>query len=103
MKSNNKNSISLFNVLISIFVTAGVLVFFVYNIIHVNNLAVDINNNKIELGKQITVNNSLQTEIERLSTYDNIKPAAVDKLKLINISNKTKRIVINKSELENLK
>ena len=103
MKSNNKNSISLFNVLISIFVTAGVLVFFVYNIIHVNNLAVDINNNKIELGKQITVNNSLQTEIERLSTYDNIKPVAVDKLKLINISNKTKRIVINKSELENLK
>jgi len=103
LKSNNKNSISLFNVLISIFVTAGVLVFFVYNIIHVNNLAVDINNNKIELGKQITVNNSLQTEIERLSTYDNIKPVAVDKLKLINISNKTKRIVINKSELENLK
>ena len=103
MKSYKNKGISLFNVLISIFITAGVLVFFVYNIIHVNALAVEINNNKIDLGKQIGANNSLQTEIERLSTYDNIKPVAIDKLKMLNISNKIKKIVINKSELDNSK
>lgn len=103
MKSYKNKGISLFNVLISIFITAGVLVFFVYNIIHVNSLAVEINNNKIELGKQISANNSLQTEIERLSTYDNIKPVAIDKLKMVNISNKIKTVVINKSDIDNSK
>jgi len=103
MRRSKNTGISLFNVLVSIFITAGVLVFFVYNIIHVNALAVEINNNKIELNKQVSSNNTLQTEIERLSTYDNIKPVAIDKLKMVNISNKTKSIIIKKSDLESNK
>jgi cell division protein FtsL len=102
MKRNNRK-ISLFNILVSIFLTAGVLVFLVYNIIHVNSIAFEINNNKTELGKQTNINNALQNEIERLSTFDNIKPIAVDKLKLNNLLNKPKRIVVNKSDLESSK
>lgn len=103
MNKYKGNRISLFNVVISIFLMAGVLVFLVYNIIHVNNLAVEINNTKIDLSKQININNSYQTEIERLSAYDNIKSVVVEKLKLNVISNKPKWIIVNKSELENLK
>ena len=102
MRKVKNRKISLFNVLVSIFLTAGVLVFFVYNIIHVNSLAVQMNNTKTDLQKQINVNNSLQNEIERLSTYDNIKPVAVDKLNLGNSLNRPKRIIINKSDLETI-
>ena len=103
MKKIKENSISLFNVVMSIFLTSGVLVLLVYNIIHVNNLAADINNTKIDLTKQINLNNSLQSEIERLSTYDNIKPVAVEKLKLGNVSKSAKWIIVNKSDLDNIK
>lgn len=103
MKKTKHNKVSLFNVLISIFASSGVLVFFVYNIIHVNSIAFEINNTKTELVKQANINNALQTEIERLSTYDNIRSIAVDKLKLNNPLNKPKRITVNKSDLEGLK
>ena len=80
--------------------TAAVLVFLVYNIIHVNNLAMEVNNNKTELAKQVNTNNGLMNEIERLSTYDNIKSVAVDKLKLNAPVKKPKQVIVDKSELE---
>ncbi len=102
MKNTRGNKISLFNIVVSIFVTAGVLVFFVYNIIHVNGLAIEVNNSRTDLTKQININNGLLNEIERLSTYDNIKPVAIDKLKLNNPVNKPKRIIVNKSDVESV-
>ncbi|RPI15247.1 MAG: hypothetical protein EHM58_14555 [Ignavibacteriae bacterium] len=98
-KPKNKN-ISLFNLLVILFVSAGIIVFFVYNIITVNNLAIDINNVRSEITKTVTVNNSLQTEIERLSSFDNIKNIAVDKLQLKFSTNKPKKVSINKSDIE---
>ncbi len=68
-----------------------------------NSDAVEINNKRTELIKQININNALQTEIERLSTYDNIKPIAIDKLNLKNPLNKPKQIIVNKSEIEDIK
>ena len=68
-----------------------------------NSDAVEINNKRTELTKQININNSLQTEIERLSAYDNIKPVAIDKLNLKNPVNKPKRVIVNKSDIENIK
>jgi cell division protein FtsL len=103
LRKNKHNKVSLFNVLISLFLAAAVLVLLVYNIIHVNSLAYEINNSRTELGKQININNALQTEIERLSTYDNIKPVATEKLKLNNLLIKPKRIIVNKSNLDNSK
>jgi hypothetical protein len=103
MKKIKKNSISLFNVVMSIFLTSGVLVLLVYNIIHVNNLAANINNAKMDLTKQINLNNSLRSEIERLSTYDNIKPIVVEKLRLENVCKTPKWIIVNKSDFDYLK
>ncbi len=100
MRLRKKRNISLFNFLVTLFVSAGVIVFFVYNIIVVNGLAVENNNIKTEITKVVSVNNNLQTEIERLSNIDNIKPVAVDKLSLKFPVNKPKKVVINKSEFE---
>jgi len=103
LRKNRNKKVSLFNVLISLFLAAAVLVFFVYNIIHVNSLAYDLNNSRTELDKQININNALQIEIERLSTYENIKPVAADKLKLNNLIIKPKNVIVNKSDLDNSK
>lgn len=103
MRKNKENKISLFNVLVGLFLTAGIIIFFVNNIIVVNNLVVGINDTRNEINKTVTINNNLQTEIERLSTFENIKPVAVDKLKLSYSNNRPKKITVEKSELENLK
>jgi cell division protein FtsL len=103
MRNNKKKKISLFNVVVSIFLTAAVLVFLVYNIIHVNNLAIEVNNTRTDLAKQTGINNGLMNEIERLSTYDNIKPVAVDKLKLNNPVKKPKMVIVDKSDIESAK
>jgi hypothetical protein len=103
VRKNKENKISLFNVLVGLFLTAGIIIFFVNNIIVVNNLVVGINDTRNEINKTVTINNNLQTEIERLSTFENIKPVAVDKLKLSYSNNRPKKITVEKSELENLK
>lgn len=101
MRKPKENKISLFNVLLSLFLTAAIIIFFVNNIITVNSLVVNINNSRNEINKTIIVNNNLQTEIERISNFDNIKPVAVDKLKLNYSNNRPKKITVDKSELEN--
>ena len=103
MRVKKDKKMSLFNFLLVLFLSAGVLVFFVNNIIAVNDLAVENSNLHTDINKNVTINNGLQTEIERLSTFDNIKPVAVDKLNLKNLVVKPKKIFINKSELDNLK
>jgi len=85
-----------------LFISAGIIVFFVNNIIAVNSLVVTQNNTRNDISKTVTVNNNLQTEIERLSNYDNLKPIATDKLKLNFPVEKPKKITIQKSEIENL-
>lgn len=87
--------------MVALFTGAGLIVFFVNNIIAVNALAVENNNILTELNKTTAFNNSLQTEIERLTTYDNIKSVAVDKLGMKYSKSKPKKIVIDKSEIEN--
>ena len=82
-------------------ISAAIVVFFVNNIIAVNSLVVTQNNIRNEINKTATVNNNLQTEIERLSNYDNLKPTT-DKLKLSFPADKPKKIIVQKSEIENL-
>jgi len=85
-----------------LFISAGIIVFFVNNIIAVNNLVVAENNIRNDINKTATINNNLQTEIERLSNYDNLKPIANEKLKLNYPLDKPKKITVQKSEIENL-
>ncbi len=89
--------------MVTLFVSAGVIVFFVYNIILVNGLAVENNNIKTEITKAVTHNNNLQTEMEMLSNIDNIRSVAVDKLGLKFPTRKPKKILLSKTELENIK
>lgn len=103
MKHRKPKNISLFNFLVTLFVSAGVIVFFVYNIIVVNGLAVENNNLKTEITRVLAVNNNLQTEIERLSNIENIRPVAVDKLNLKFPVRKPKKITVNKSDIESMK
>ena len=102
MRSPKQRKISLFNLMVMLFITAGIIVFFVNNIIAVNSLVVESNNTRTEINKTVTSNNNLQTEIERLTNLDNIKITAVDKLGLNYSLNKPKKITIERSELENI-
>jgi cell division protein FtsL len=95
-----KRKISLFNFLIFIFTAAAVIILFVNNIIRVNSLSVENNKLREEYNSSVSVNNTLKTEIERLTTFDKIKPVAVDKLNMNYSNNKTKTIIINASDLE---
>lgn len=95
---NKANKISLFNFLVLTFILAGVIVFLVNNIIAVNRLAELNNEIRNELNKTVSFNNTLMTEIERLSAYNVIRPAASDKLKLNSPVSKPKKIVIPKSQ-----
>jgi len=93
--------ISLFNFLVLTFLSAGIIVFFVNNIIAVNKLAETNSDLRNELSKTATFNNALMTEAERLSNFDNIRPVAVDKLNLKFPDSKLKKITVAKSELNN--
>lgn len=88
--------------MIGLFIMAGVIVFFVNNIIAVNNLTLENSNLQNEINKSSTLNNNLQTEIERLSNFDNIKSTAIEKLNLSFSKNRPKKITLQKSEIDNL-
>ena len=96
-----KKKISLFNMMVALFIMAAVIVFFVYNIIVVNQLVISNSDMQNEISKYVVQNNALQTEIERLSNFDNIKPVAVDKLNMGFSQNRPKKITVKKSDLEN--
>jgi cell division protein FtsL len=102
MRSTKTRKISLFNLMVMLFITAGIIVFFVNNIIAVNALVVDNSNIQAEISKSVAANNNLQTEIERLTNFDNIKNTAVDKLGLQYSTTKPQKIIMEKSELEKL-
>lgn len=102
MRNPKLRKISLFNLMVMLFIAAGIIVFFVNNIIAVNAIVVDNSNIQIAINKSITANNNLQTEIERLTNFDNIKNTAVEKLGMKYSTTKPKKITIEKSDLENL-
>jgi cell division protein FtsL len=102
MRKVKQKKISLFNLMIMLFIASGIIIFFVNNIIAVNNLVVVNNDIQTEITKTVTVNNGLQTEIERLSNFENIKNIAVYKLGLKYSTTKPKKITVDKSELDNI-
>jgi len=102
LKKVVKKRISLFNLMVALLIMAGVIVFFVNNIIAVNNLVLDNSNLQAEINKSVTLNNGLQTEIERLSNFDNIKSTAIDKLNLSFSKNRPKKIDVSRSDIYNI-
>lgn len=107
MNKNHKNDkplkrrISIFQLLIFLFILSGVIVFYINNIIAVNQLIGKNNELKEAINKSVQSNYSLQIEIERLSSYDRIKPIAAEKfnLKLSDtVLNSSEYLIIKKSE-----
>lgn len=77
------------------------MVFYINNIIIVNQLISKNNELKDAINKAVQTNYSYQIEIERLSSYDRIKPLASDKFGLILSDTVVKSndfLIINKSE-----
>jgi cell division protein FtsL len=96
-----KKRISIFQLLIFLFLLSAVIVFYINNIIVVNQLIGKNNELKDAINKTIQVNYSLQIEIERLSGYDRIKTIATDKFGLRlsdTVARSNDYLIINKSE-----
>jgi cell division protein FtsL len=100
MKKIKNKKISLFNLMVMLFLLAGVIIFYVHNIIAVNNIVEQNDILKNEINKTVAYNNNLSTEIERLSNLDNIKPVAAEKLGLKFSESKPKKITVHTADLE---
>ena len=77
-----RKKFSVFQLLIFLFILTGVIVFYINNIILVNQLITKNNELKDAIAKTIQSNHTYQIEIERLSSYDRIKNSAFDKFGL---------------------
>jgi cell division protein FtsL len=96
-----KRKISIFQLLIFLFILSAIMVFYINNIITVNQLISKNNELKDAMNKTAQTNYSYQIEIERLSSYDRIKSLASEKFGL-RLSDTVARsndfLIINKSE-----
>jgi cell division protein FtsL len=81
LRYKNKK-ISIFQFLILIFLLAGIVVFYINNIIVVNQLISKNNELKDEINKAIQTNYSLKIEIEKLSSYERIKLLSAERFQL---------------------
>jgi cell division protein FtsL len=98
-----KKRISIFQLLIFLIILSAVIVFYINNIIAVNQLISKNSELKETINKVIQANYSSQIEIERLSSYDKIKVLASEKfgLKLSDtVARSNEYIIINKSEFK---
>lgn len=96
-----KRRISIFQLLIFLFILSGVTVFYINNIIAVNQLIGKNNELKEAINKTVQVNYTYKIEIERLSSYDRIKSLVSDKfgLKLSDtVARSNDYLIINKSD-----
>jgi cell division protein FtsL len=95
--------ISVFYVLIALFVFAFILGIYINNIFIVNELTVKNNELKEAINNKIQDNDIQRSNVEKLSSFERIKVIATEKFELrftesaINDSN---YIVINKSEIQ---
>ena len=104
MKPEKKNKkISIFYILISLFVFALIIGIYINNIIIVNELTIKNNNLKISIDKEILSNDMKRTEIGKLSSFERIKVIATEKLQLKYLDtaiDERNAIVIKVSELK---
>jgi cell division protein FtsL len=98
-----KKRISIFQLLIFLVILSAVIVFYINNIIAVNQLISKNSELKDVINKVVQANYSSQIEIERLSSYDRIKVLASEKFGLRlsdTVARSNEYIIINKSEFK---
>lgn len=96
-----KKRISIFQLLIFLFILSAVVVFYINNIITVNQLISKNNELKDDINKAVQANYSYRIEIERLTGYDRIKVLASEKFGLRLSDTVVKNsdfLIINKSD-----
>lgn len=96
-----KKRISIFQLLIFLFILSAVIVFYINNIITVNQLISKNNELKDDINKAVQTNYSYRIEIERLTGYDRIKVLASEKFGLRLSDTVVKNsdfLIINKSD-----
>jgi cell division protein FtsB len=93
---------SIFNILISLIITAFITALYINNIIKVNQLASGNNEMKKTLSELSNSNDVMRTEIEKLITFEKINSYAGEKLnmKYLDSSVEKESIIIKKSELQ---
>lgn len=77
-----KKQISVFQLLVNLLILAGVLVFYLNNIIAVDQLIIYNNQLKNEIVKYQQNNNILVMERDKLLSYERIKSIAIEKFGL---------------------
>ena len=94
--------ISIFNILISLIITAFITALYINNIIKVNQLASGNNEMKKTLSELSNSNDVMRTEIEKLITFEKINNYAGEKLKMKYLESSVEKesIIIKKSELQ---
>ena len=94
-------NIYIFQLLIFLFILSAVVVFYINNIIVVNQLISKNNELKDAINKAVQMNYTYQIEIERLSSFDRVKVLASEKFGLRlsdTVAKSNDNLIINKSE-----
>jgi cell division protein FtsL len=97
-----KRRISIFNFLIVLIVTSILVIFYISNIIYVNEIASENLDIKNDINKVKQTNDLLGTEIEKLSNYERIRSLASEKFGLAlrqEAINENYKIILNQSDL----
>ena len=95
--------ISIFYTLLLLFVLSGVIVFYINNIITINNLISENTQLKEKIKKAVQTNYQYRIEIEKLSSYERIFNLASEKFGMIQSDTAVEKrfnLNIKKSELE---
>jgi len=96
-----RKKISIFQFLIYVLILAGIIVFYINNIINVNHLISGNNDMKDVITKTVQSNYAYRIEIEKLTSYERIKNLASDKFQMKpgeTFFDEKNIIVINKSQ-----
>ena len=99
-----KKKISIFQFLIYVLILAGIIVFYINNIINVNQLISGNNDIKDVITKAAQSNYANRIEIEKLTSYERIKNLAMEKFQMKpgeTLFDEKNIIIINKSQFLN--
>ena len=102
-EEKSKVKISVFYALLSLTLIAGLIVFYISNIISSNNLSVETNKLKSDINDVKQTNDFLMTEVEKLSSFERIKSVAEERLNMVysdSVIEDGKVIILKKSDIE---
>jgi cell division protein FtsL len=104
LSGRGRKKISIFQFLIFVMILAGIVVFYINNIIAVNQLITGNNEVKESINKALQSNYAYRIEIEKLTSFDRIKALAAEKFQMkpgLTSFDDKNVIIINKNQFSN--